>query len=334
MLAAFYTKQGAARDVLAVDEFNMPHPGRGEVRIRLAASGVNPADVKRRAGAPFRPMVYPVVIPHSDGAGWVDAIGPNVAPLREGDRVWTWNAQWGRAFGTAAEYVVLPQEQVVPLPASVPLEGGAALGVPALTAHRCLSVLGRLRSRSVLVFGAAGAIGQIALQLARAAGAVPCAAVSSEQKCEVARRAGAEQAFNLRSPGFVQEARRWVGARGFDCIVDVDLAANASLYLELLRRSGAVSVYGSATNMAPSLNVLAWQKHGVSVHFISGADQPPPARRKAIGQIGELLADARLVPPPVEPFRLEDIAAAHERVEAGGLVRKVVLALQAGAPAR
>lgn len=333
MLAAFYTKQGAAREVLAVGEFNVPQPGRGEVRVRLAASGINPADVKRRAGAPFRPMVYPVVIPHSDGAGWVDALGADVATLREGDRVWTWNAQWGRAFGTAAEYVVLPQEQVVSLPAPVPFEGGASLGVPALTAHRCLSVFGRIRSRSVLVFGGAGAIGQIVLQLARAAGAVPFAAVSSAQKCEVARRAGAHGAFDMGSPSFVEEARACVGARGFDCIVDVDLAANAPLYTGLLRRSGAVSVYGSASNMAPPLEVLAWQKHGVSVHFISGADQPPANRRKAIAQIGAMLADARLVPPAVQAFGLRDVAAAHECVEAGGLVRKVVLALHPGVPA-
>lgn len=201
MLSAFYTRQGDARDVLRVDELNLPTPARGEVRVKVFASGINPADVKRRAGAIARPMVFPIVIPHSDGAGVIDAVGAGVSPAREGERVWLWNAQWCRAFGTAAEFVALPSAHAVPLPPSASFEVGAALGVPGMTAHRCISVLNDLRNRSVLVFGASGAVGRLCVQFAKSRGAMVAGVVRTPSGKASLSDVGADGCFDIALPG-------------------------------------------------------------------------------------------------------------------------------------
>src|SRR5688572_8317455 len=169
MRAAWYEKIGPAGEVLQVGEMPAPEPGPGEVRVRIHASGVNPSDWKTRAG--LRPMTFPRVIPHSDGAGIIDRVGVGVPESRLGDRVWTWNAQWKRPFGTAAEFVVLPAEQAVSLPDGVAFDEGACLGIPALTAHRAVTIDGSVESQTVLVSGGAGAVGSYAIQFAKLLGA-------------------------------------------------------------------------------------------------------------------------------------------------------------------
>src|SRR5262249_48765176 len=199
MKAAWYEKQGAARDVLTVSEMAEPQPLAGEVRIRVAVSGVNPGDVKKRGDTFGVGMPYPRVIPHSDGAGVIDAVGDGVSVSREGERVWCFGAQSYRPFGTAAEYVVVPAEQAVPLSDGGSFEQGACLGIAGITAHRAVRAAGVVEGRVVLVQGGAGAVGQCAVALARQAGASVVATVRSQRDVAVAQRAGAHHVVDTSS---------------------------------------------------------------------------------------------------------------------------------------
>ena len=198
MRAAYYEKNGPARDVLKVGEVETPRAGPGEVRVRLATSGVNPSDVKSRAGL-TRKIAFSRVIPHSDGAGTIDQVGDGVPAARVGERVWTWNAQWRRPFGTCAEYVVLPAALAVPLPDQIDFAAGACLGIPAMTAHHAVAVADAWAGSTLLIAGGAGAVGNYAIQFAKERGAVVITTVSSDAKAEVALKAGADHVINYRS---------------------------------------------------------------------------------------------------------------------------------------
>src|SRR3982751_4959687 len=206
MRAAWYETQGTARDVLVVGEMPDPEPGPAEVRIRVAASGINPGDVKKRQDAFGYGMPYPRVIPHSDGAGTIDRVGDGVPASRVGERVWCYGAQSYRPFGTAAEYVVVPSGQAVPLPDGVPFEQGACLGIPGITAHRAVHVAGPVPGRTVLVQGGAGAVGVCAVQLAHHAGGTVIATVRSASDESTARRAGADEVVRA-GEGLIERVR-------------------------------------------------------------------------------------------------------------------------------
>src|SRR5262245_44383783 len=193
MKAAWYEKQGAARDVLVVGEMPDPLPAAGEVRIGISASGINPGDIKKRQNAFGYGMPYPRVVPHSDGAGVVDLVGNGVSTEWVGRSVWCYGAQSYRPFGTAAELTVVPVDQAVPLPANVSPDQGACLGIPGITAHRAVHVGGPVSGRTVLVQGAAGSVGLCAVQLARFAGARVIGTVMSPPEEEIARSAGAHE---------------------------------------------------------------------------------------------------------------------------------------------
>ncbi|HEV3363005.1 MAG TPA: NADPH:quinone reductase, partial [Acidimicrobiia bacterium] len=253
MRAAFYERTGPAREVLTLGELPAPEPGPGEVRVRVAWSGVNPSDVKSRAGLRTKALPFPRVVPHSDGSGRIDRVGDGVDPARVGQRVWVWNAAWGRAGGTAAEYVTLPAAQAVPLPEGADLAAGACLGIPALTAYHAVTVDGGVEGKSVLVAGGAGAVGHYAVQLAKLKGARQViATVSSPAKAELARAAGADLVVNYREEDFAARCREATGGRGLDRIIEVDFAANVGADLEALRHEGEVVVYGSG---APEIAV-------------------------------------------------------------------------------
>ena len=204
MRAVYYEKNGAAYDVLRLDEIKTPGAGPGEVRVKLAASGVNPSDVKARQGT-TRKIAWPQVIPHSDGAGVIDQVGSGVLSSRIGERVWVWNGQWKRAFGTAAEYIVLPAAQAVRLPDDVSFEAGACLGIPAMTAVHAVTLAGAARDTTLFISGGAGSVSQYAIQFAKMSGAKVITTISSEEKAKAARVAG-EQYVTERSGG------RWVVA--------------------------------------------------------------------------------------------------------------------------
>ena len=327
MQAAFYERTGAARDVLQFAELPDPEPGPGEVRVRLRWSGVNPSDVKSRAGLRSSVLPFPRIVPHSDGMGVVDAVGAGVAPARVGQRVWVWNAAWGRPFGTAAQFVVLPQAQAVALPASVGDEAGACLGIPALTALHAVLTRGGVRGQRVLVAGGAGAVGHYAVQFARLLGARQVlATVSSAQKAEIARAAGADLAFDYRGADIVAQVREATAGQGVDRIVEVDIAANAALDLQLVRRGGDCVVYGSGAGefKLPFFPLIV---NNVALQFFIVYNLDDAEREQALQVLTRLLEQGRLQHLIAERLPLAQVALAHELVEQGRTVGKVMLAL-------
>ena len=197
MQAVYYERNGAAREVLTVGEVQTPRPGPGEVRVKLAASGVNPSDVKSRQGS-TRKIAFPRVVPHSDGAGIIDDVGDGVPKSRIGERVWVWNGQWKRAFGTAAEFIALPAAQAAPLPDNVGFDAGACLGIPAMTAIHAVILADATKNMNLLVSGGAGAVSQYIIQFAKAKGANVIATVSSPEKAKAAREAGAAHVIDYK----------------------------------------------------------------------------------------------------------------------------------------
>jgi NADPH:quinone reductase len=252
MRAAWYEKQGPAREVLIVGEMPDPHPGPGEVRIRIAASGINPGDIKKRGDAFAIGMPYPRVIPHSDGAGQVDEVGDGVSPEWLGQSIWCYGAQSYRPFGTAAEFTVVPAGQVARLPRGVPMEQGACLGIPGITAHRAVHVAGDIRGRTVLVQGAAGSVGLCAVQLAHYAGARVIGTIRSPSDEATARTAGADEV--LRSDEKLTAAVKAFEPDGIDHVVEVAFAANIEADVELLGSGGSISATRPTTQRPKSLS--------------------------------------------------------------------------------
>lgn len=325
MKAAVYSRVGPASEVLAVHVLQEPQPLQGEVRVKVYSSGINPADVKRRAGERCRPPQFPLIIPHSDGAGVIDAVGQGVSPSRIGARVWLWNAQWRRPFGTAATFVTVPQEQAVPLPGNISFDEGASLGVPALTAHYCLTRLGIEPGDLLYVSGGGGVIGRYVTQLAKSRGAKVIATILSERKRAFAEQAGADLVINVTTQDFHAEAVAWLDGRPLRKYVTVDLAATLPEILLIAARHSKIVVYGSASDMAPELPILELQLRNLSIDFISGSEQPQAARSEAIASINELLISGRMRPVGFEAFEIDQIAEAHALVESGKHLEKVVV---------
>ena len=312
MRAAWYEKQGPARDVLVVGVMDDPNPIAGEVRIRVAASGVNPGDVKKREDAFGVGMPYPRVIPHSDGAGTIDAVGEGVSQEWLGRRVWCFGAQSYRPFGTAAEYVVVPVKQVAPLPKAVPFEQGACLGIPGITAHRAVHVAGPVEGQTVLVQGGAGAVGACAVQLAHRAGARVIATCRTESDKDIASRAGADDVF-LTDATLVERIQR-VASGGVDHVVEVAFAANIKTDIEVLAQGGSIATYATNT---PTAETPVWQLVFINARlfFVGSDDVPADAKSDAARDINRALEAGWQGFEIAERFSLDDIAKAHEFVE-------------------
>ena len=327
MRAAVYERTGPAHEVLSLTELPLPEPAAGEVRVRLGWSGVNPSDVKSRAGTRTRTLPFPRIVPHSDGAGLVDAVGPGVDAGRIGERVWVWNAAWGRAFGTAAEYVVLPSRQAVTLPDEAPLEVGACLGIPALTAYHAVHVDGGVAGRNVLIAGGAGAVGHYAIQFARIAGAARViATVSSEQKARLAREAGADDTLNYKDGDWTARCLDLTEGIGVDRIVEVDFAANVGADLAVLRPEGDIVVYGSGAPEVAVPFVPAIAK-GARMRWFIVYNLTAVVRDRAVADLTRLLAAGALRHNIAAHLPLSRIAEAHELVERGALIGNVVLSV-------
>jgi NADPH2:quinone reductase len=325
MRAAWYEKNGAAAEVLNVGEVATPRPGPGEVRVKLATSGVNPSDVKSRAGT-ARKIAFPRVIPHSDGAGEIDQVGEGVAPARVGERVWTWNAQWKRPFGTAAEYVVLPSAQAVALPPHIDFAAGACLGIPALTAWHALALAEAGAGTKLLIAGGAGAVAHYAIQFAKARGASVIATVSSPEKAQVARVAGADHAIDYKREDVGERVAALTGKAGVDAVIELDLAANAHLIPAALRPKGTVVVYGTGK---PEAQILAsfCLVNSIRLQFMLVYELTADERARAIDDITAMLKANALVHNVAKTFPLADIVAAHRLVEDGKAIGNVVMEL-------
>lgn len=336
MKAVVYSEPGPP-GVLRLVERPLPEPGRGEVRVAVAISAVNPTDWKARRGSRSGEMPFPEIVPDHDGAGTIDAVGPEVDPSRVGERVWLWEAAWQRPQGTAQEYVVLPENQAVRLESHVPLEVGASLGIPALTAHRCLTVSelgprqlrpGALAGRVVLVAGGAGAVGHAAIQLARWAGARVIATVSGDEKARLAYSAGAAHALNYRSSDARERILRHV-PDGVDIIVEVAPAENAALDDAVLALHGTVAVY--ATDGGDALQLPTWElmRRNARYEFVLVYTVPPAAKTQAVADVSAAAAAGALpvgeaAGLPLHRFPFDRAADAHGAVESGA-VGKVLI---------
>lgn len=313
MKAALYERTGTARDVLRVREVERPEPGPGEVRVRVQVSGVNPTDVKTRDGSTPRP-IDGFRIPHQDGVGEIDAVGPGVDRYRLGQRVWTWLASATQPWGTAAQWSVVPQHQAVPLPEDTSAELGASLGVPALTAYHCLFTGGSPSGRTVLVAGGAGAVGHFAIELGRWAGATVVSTVSGPEKGALARRAGADLVVDYHDEDAADQIR--AAGPGVDRVVEVSLGDNLGLDLAVVR-PGATIVSYAAGGPDPTLPVRACMSANVTLRFVLLYGVPQAELRTAARQVTAALTAGALTPLPVHRFGLDEIAEAHEAVEAG-----------------
>ncbi|MBT9551337.1 MAG: NADPH:quinone reductase [Hydrogenophaga sp.] len=328
MKAAFYEQTGPAEQVLVVGEVPDPQPAPGEVRVRLQWSGLNPSDVKARSGARGPMMPFPRVIPHSDGMGIIDAVGAGVDPARSGERVWLWNAAWGRAFGTAAEAVCLPEQQAVSLPANVPDEVGACLGIPALTALHAVLTDGGVAGQRVLVAGGAGAVGHYAVQFSRLLGARQViTTVSSAAKAALALAAGADVAINYRTESVVDRVSQETQGEGVDRVIEMDIAANAAIDIEVVRLNGQWVVYGSGAKQftLPFFPMIS-RNFGVRffiVYHLSDAD-----RRRAVETLTDFLRRDLLQHNIGMKLPLASIAEAHAAVESGAVTGNVVLSIR------
>lgn len=326
MRAAWYTETGPASEVIRVGHLDRPRPNRGEVLVRVRASGVNPSDTKKRAGWRGKELDYPLIVPHHDGAGLIEDVGDHISRSRIGERVWMYNAQYRRAFGTAAEYVALPSEQAVLLPEEVPFAEGACLGVPASTAHCAVFADGAVRGKTLLIAGGAGAVGHYAIQFAKWGGSTVITTVSSQEKGQHARRAGADHILNYRQENVVARVRAITG-NGVDRIVEVDFGANLALNAALIKPNGVIASYSSTRAPEPVLPYYPLAYKGVTLRLIQAYILTPEARQSAIRDITACLRRNGLINAIGRRFSLEQTAAAHEAVESGTLLGTAVLML-------
>ncbi|WP_263773057.1 NADPH:quinone reductase [Propionivibrio soli] len=326
MLAAYYDRQGTADDVLVVGELADPEPGFGEVRVRVAISGVNPTDIKARTGFAGAPMAFPLIIPHHDGAGTIDKIGPGVPESRLGERVWLYRAQYGRPYGTAAEFVVVPSNLAVPLPDKTSLEIGACLGVAAITAHRCLFADGDVRGRRVLVQGGGGAVGTAAILLAKWAGAWVAATVSRPEQEEVALEAGADLVINRHSEDVAAAIKSATKGVGVERIVDVDLANNVDIDIASLASGGVVTAYATEDPAARLIMPFRTAMLGSYVfRFVFFTTIPDEAFQHAVKEVTACVAAGRYRPHIGLEVPLQRIAQAHAAQESGKIVGKILV---------
>lgn len=325
MRAAWYSKNGPAREVMTTGELPTPTPGPGAVRVKLATSGVNPSDVKSRSG---RPLAAERIVPHSDGAGVIDAVGEGVRAGRVGERVWIWNGQWQRPMGSAAEYIVLPEPQAVPLPEGTGFAEGACLGIPAMTAFQAVRLLGDVAGKTLLVIGASSAVGHYVAQMAVLAGAKVIGTVGSAEKAGHALAAGVESTINYKTEPVAQRVKELTGGRGADAIVDMDFSTTSRLLgAGVLAPHGTLVCYGSNDpgDIPVPFRPLLWNSYTLRfflVYALSAQD-----RSAVVDGLGRMLAAQALRHSIGPRFALADIAAAHEAVEAGSSIGNVIVNL-------
>lgn len=329
MKAAWYESKGPAREVLRVGERADLQPAPGEVRVRIRMSAVNPSDTKNRGGLRVKTMPFPVVIPHQDGAGTIDAVGAGVDPARMGERVWVYEANLGRPFGTAAQQCCVPAHKAVRLPDAVGFEVGACLGIPVMTAHRCVFADGPIEGQTVLVTGGAGAVGYYAVQAAKIGGAARViATVSRDEQAARALEAGADAIVNRRSENVVEAVRRICDTEApLDRVVDVAFGANLADSLALLKPGGVIATYASDAVPEPAVPFWPMLAKDLTVRFVLVYAMPDSAHDEAARWITAQLVAGRLKHQFHRVFGLDSIAAAHEATESMSNVGKILISV-------
>jgi NADPH2:quinone reductase len=329
MKAAYYEKKGPASQVLVLGELPDPKADAGEVRVKVRFSGLNPTDTKLRGGWDgAMEMPFARIVPHQDGSGEIDRVGAGVPQARVGERVWIYEAQRGRAFGTAAEYVTVPAENAVALPEDASLEIGACVGIAGMTAHRCLFQDGGIQGQTVLVAGGGGAVGHAAIQLAKWGGARVATTVSRPEQEKIARAAGADLVVNRKSEDAAARIKAFTQGAGVDRVVEVAFEANLDLNRAVLKANGVISTYSSGPpGSAPCIPFTQVMRQGITVHFILVYVMPREAHWAAARDLNAALQAGRYRPHVARSYRLDQIAAAHDALESGATVGKILIGL-------
>ncbi|NKB48542.1 MAG: zinc-binding dehydrogenase [Alphaproteobacteria bacterium] len=324
MRAAWHAEFGAAADVLQVGEFDTLQPGEGEVLVRVYASGINPLDVKKRAGARGA-LEVERAIPHYDGAGVIEAVGAGVDAGRIGERVWLFEGQFGRWLGTAAEYISLPSSRAVLLPDAVSFAEGACLGIPALTAHRAVRADGSVAGQTVLVTGAAGAVGSYAVQFAKLSGATVIGTVSSDEKAAQALANGAAHTINYKSEDVVARVKDLTDGAGVDRVVEVELGGNMPVTSRVIKANAVIAAYASMAVPEAPLPFYPMLRTGPKIEIVACFTVPEGDKMQGARDISAWMASDGLIHNVGATFDLDDIAAAHQAVESGSVIGGAVV---------
>jgi len=327
MRAAWFDDFGPAAKVLHVGEQVTPVPGDGEVLVGLRASGVNPSDVKKRTGAFPELLEDGFIIPNSDGAGIIEAVGHGVDASRLGERVWVYQAQFGRRFGTAAEFVAVDSRRAPRLPDNASFEVGASLGIPAMTAHRAVFADGAVAGRTILVTGGSGRVGHYAVQWASQAGADVIATASNADDAASCKAAGASHVVNHRDDDLAGQIMAKTHGQRLDRVVDVEFGATLPTSVEVLKVGGTIATYGSALIPEPTLPFYGMMYKDLAVRFVIVYAMPEEAKERAVADIEAALTRDRLIHRIANRLPLDDIATANEIVEAGKCRGSVILAV-------
>jgi len=327
MQAAWFERFGAASDVLQVGDKPTPVAGPGEVLVRMRTSGVNPSDVKKRAGSAPGLLDDGYVIPNSDGAGVIEAVGEGVDAKRIGERAWVYQAQFGRRFGTAAQYVAIDAIRAVPLPIEAGFDVGACAGIPIMTAHRCVHADGPIAGRTVLVTGGAGRVGFYAIQWAKMAGAKVIATASNDRDERICRDAGARHVISHREPGWGTRIKALNDGKPVDRVIDVEFGANLPEVLDCIRTGGVIATYSSTQVKEPQLPFLRMMYLDLTLHLVIVYAMPEAAKKHAIADITQAFRHGMLLHRIADRIPLAEIARANEKVELGGSPGCVVVTL-------
>lgn len=325
MRAAWFEKFGLASDVLVIGDMDTPSAGPGEVLVRLHASGINPSDVKKRAGAFPGLLDDGFVIPNSDGAGIIDAVGAGVDSSRIGERVWIYQAQYERRYGTAAEYVAIDSRRAATLPETVSFDVGACLGIPVMTAHRCVFADGDVAGQTILITGGAGRVGHYAVQWASLSGATVIATASNDDDIEACKQAGAEFVVNHRDENFTAAILAATNDAPVDRIIDVEFGANLATSVAVLRTGGTIATYSSTQDTEPKLPFLKMMYKDITLRFVIVYAMPEVAKEQAIADIESALTANQLQHRIAATPPLADIATGNEAIEHGNIRGAVIL---------
>ena len=323
MKAVWYESTGEPQ-VLQIGEMDLPEPKADEVLVRLYASGINPVDIKRRSGN-YKGQGYSRIIPHDDGAGVIEAVGERVNRDRVGERVWVYNGRQNRAFGTAAEYIAIPSKYAVRLPDNTSFTEGACLGVPAMTAHRCLFQDGSLNGKTVLIQGGSGMVGQYAIQLAKNNDATVIATAGEDKKLEIIRQLGADCAINYKTEDVIERVKEFTKDAGVDRIIEVELGININTDHSILKPSGVIAAYASDASDDMEIPFTPLVLKCSTIHFVGVFFMPESAYKSAIADLTECMERGAIEHPICERFSLDKIVVAHEKSESGDTIGKNVV---------
>ncbi|MFC0525853.1 NADPH:quinone reductase [Pontibacillus salicampi] len=317
MKAAWFNQFGEAKDVLEVGEIEKPQPGHGEVLIRMKTSGVNPSDTKKRSGSFLDLLDNGAVIPNSDGAGIIEAVGTGVPHSRIGERVWVYQAQYNRLQGTAAQYVAIDTNRAVRLPETTSFVEGAGIGIPIMTAHRCVFSDGPVEDQLLFITGGAGRVGHYAIQLAKQAGATVITTASNEAARQFCFEAGADLVVDHTKADMVEHILEFTNGQKVDRVIDVEFGANLDNVLQVIKIGGTIATYSSTVIPEPKLPFKQMMFMNLTIRMVIVYAMPEEAKKEAIRDITAALEQNRLQHRTLDTFSLDEIEDANIKVEQG-----------------